>query len=469
MELVRSFVDQTPPRVPIFIAGRSHFFDSPDELMRALGIGSACGMFSLSEFTEEQVRAFLKSRGWEHNVPDWVPTRPLLLGYLAARGLLSELTQVATSVSEAVGWNELIDLVCEREAKIDPCMDGHTVRRLLERMATKARRHIDGMGPILQTEMTEVFEEVCGYVPDENGIQLLQRLPGLGVARQIDAAREFIDCDFVDALRSGDIARFCVNPFFESPHLHEEWNCSCASLGLDVIAHQTEKAGLGASELSIAAQAAVYSLNCPGIAGEIIAAMARRGLAYNQKPLVVRDVLMRDIEFDQTTTGLGNIEFVESIFGRLCLDPLADQSQLPKFRECHFELLETTLQPSGSMILLECSADTTVNSASTNNQILSLSVAEGTKVLLTVLRKLFLQPGAGRRENAFYRGLDQHMRLLVPDVLKLVSKHNMAHLSRLGQANVWVPNRSMTQRARRILASPSGKADLMVAESMEIN
>ena len=68
-------------------------------------------------------------------------------------------------------------------------MDGHTVRRLLERMATKARRHIDGMGPILQTEMTEVFEEVCGYVPDENGIQLLQRLPGLGVARQIDAAR----------------------------------------------------------------------------------------------------------------------------------------------------------------------------------------------------------------------------------------------------------------------------------------
>ena len=42
----------------------------------------------------------------------------------------------------------------------------------------------------------------------------------------------------------------------------------------------------------------------------------------------------------------------------------------------------------------------------------------GVRVCLTVLKKLYEQRGAGRKENALHRGLDGHARRLVPDVLQ---------------------------------------------------
>lgn len=60
--------------------------------------------------------------------------------------------------------------------------------------------------------------------------------------------------------------------------------------------------------------------------------------------------------------------------------------------------------------------------ARTNADIFELQLPEGTKVLLTVLKKLFMQRGSGRRESAFTRGLDHRARRLVPDVLDLIKR-----------------------------------------------
>ncbi|HMD77218.1 MAG TPA: hypothetical protein VKG86_07575, partial [Terracidiphilus sp.] len=39
----------------------------------------------------------------------------------------------------AKGWDLVIDRICAREAEIEAGIDGQTIRKILERLATKAR------------------------------------------------------------------------------------------------------------------------------------------------------------------------------------------------------------------------------------------------------------------------------------------------------------------------------------------
>ncbi len=202
-ELIRSFQDATPPDVGLAVCGRSHFFDSPVEMQAALGLPSNAAILSTSDFTDAQISQFLQQRGTtDTTVPAWLPSRPLLLGYLAAAGMLEDAGSVASDTTPAAGWDLLLDKVCAREAKMEFGIDGSTVRNILERLATIARGTDDGVGPLDAASLRTAFTEVCLYEPDEGSYQLLQRLPGLGVQDPADGTRRFIDAALVDAARS---------------------------------------------------------------------------------------------------------------------------------------------------------------------------------------------------------------------------------------------------------------------------
>jgi len=84
MRLVNAFTSSHPKDTSILIIGRQHYFDSMDELESALGLPSDFVHLTLNEFTQQQVETFLKKKGFRENVPNWLPSRPLLLGYLDA-------------------------------------------------------------------------------------------------------------------------------------------------------------------------------------------------------------------------------------------------------------------------------------------------------------------------------------------------------------------------------------------------
>jgi hypothetical protein len=179
MELVRRFIRETPSGVGIILTGRVHFFNNEKEMWNAFGSPPYFVRLSLSEFTEEQVRVYLNKLGlhWQDALPSWLPTRPLLLGYLATRGLLQQTLNVAAGSSPAVGWHQLLNRISAREAEGEYGIDAGTVRRLLERVATLARSSADGLGPITSEQLQNAFRQVCGYDPDDRGMVLLQRLP----------------------------------------------------------------------------------------------------------------------------------------------------------------------------------------------------------------------------------------------------------------------------------------------------
>lgn len=115
--------------------------------------------------------------------------------------------------------------------------------------------------------------------------------------------------------------------------------------------------------------------------------------------------------------------------------------------------------PRGSFT--NCEIEQYVSSAATTSAILNLDLAVGTRVLLSVLRKLYLRRGGGRKENALFRGLETCERRFVPDVLQLLLAENLALRIRRGEERIWLPVRSEAARVLKLLRAPTAQDPLL--------
>ena len=255
---------ETRPRSGLLVAGRAHFFDNPTERGRALGLPRNPVELLLSEFTEQQISEYLETTSLSGFVPEWLPSRPLLVGYLAATHILGDLKSASEDdqLDPVAGWDVLLDRVAAREAEIEAGIDGPTVRRILERLATKARDSQSGLGPLEQESVVEAFRDVCGYAPDDHGMVLLQRLPGLGVYHDEEESRIFVDEAFVDACRGGDLAAFVEHPFGFDSSVLSRIESAMGTLGIAIANRRLASAGGSEGKLNTALeQAGHYS--CP--------------------------------------------------------------------------------------------------------------------------------------------------------------------------------------------------------------
>ncbi len=200
VELVKRFIEQTPSTAPVLMAGRESYFDSRSEACEALGYSSKASVFELTGFSDAEVQRYLKKK--TASVPTWLPTRPLLLGYLANSGLLKE-NEGWADLDPAVGWNQLLDRVCEREVKQiwGVGFEPSDLRLFIDGLASRARKYADGRG-LQASDVQGVFRTVFGRDVDEPANLLAGRLPGLGAVPGRAGAREFIDADFADAAAS---------------------------------------------------------------------------------------------------------------------------------------------------------------------------------------------------------------------------------------------------------------------------
>ncbi|MGH8103555.1 MAG: hypothetical protein ACREJQ_03435, partial [bacterium] len=115
----------------------------------------------------------------------------------------------------------------------------------------------------------------------------------------------------------------------------------------------------------------------------------------------------------------------------------------------------------------DCNADAFENPAKTTNDILALQLPLGTRVILTILKKIYAQRGRGRRESAIYRGLDTRAQQLVPDALALLKKEGFVTKSKQGMHDIWLPTKSADARSRalKMLATPNTSEDPVLKQS----
>ncbi len=468
MELVRNFLRETPRDGGVILAGRAHFFDSDKEMMSSLALDNRYKILNVSEFNDQQITSYLAKMGWTEAIPAWIPSRPLLLGYLASRNLLQETLDVEAGSSPAVGWNALLERISEREAEIEAGIDASAVRRLIEHLATIARSSVDGLGPLSPDQITAAFSTVCGYPPDDRGAVLLQRLPGLGGHRLEDGSRVFLDADFAEAARGSAVFSYIDAPF--SAQLEpDEWQNSLEILGAEVAACRCSDAHCSSAKVVAALEHAYNTIGSHILSADVLLILNELRAGYTGPKLFLRDVIIPGI--DISDVDLSSVEFQACIFGTLDIVPDAPGINLPTFLRCHFGLIEgRTGTRDLPTVFKDCSVDTFDSSAQTTSAILALALPLGTKVVLTILKKLYAQKGSGRRESAFYKGLDVRAQQLVAPALALLQRQLFATRTRQGAQFVWLPAKSseIRRRALTMLAGPNTALDEVLRESRQL-
>lgn len=470
MEPVRRLVAAHPQDAGLVVAGRAHFFSSPNERQPALGLDASALTLSLSEFGDMEIDAYLKACGLAGRaVPAWLPSRPLLIAYLAATGLLGDVVgEWAAGLAPSAGWNLLLDRIALREATIEAGIDGPTVRRILERLATKARVSQDGLGPLGADDIIEAFREICGYPPDDRGMLLLQRLPGLGVDQAETDSRRFVDTDFAEACRAGEIVAFAQNPY-DLAGVPPSFECDAGSLGIGVAALRMRAAGLVSGHVNAALERST-SIGNDHLTADLVLAALDAGLEISPS-IYVKGILIGEVNFAASLPTAAHVLFQDCFFGVVGIDPDAEPSTLPRFSRCFIALVDGRASeadlPAG--VFDGCDIESYGAGAGTTDAVLGLPVAMGVRVLITVIKKLFERRGRGRRENALYRGLDHRARQFVPDVLQLIRAHGLAFPCRMGNDTVWLPDRASQPRAGRIVASPTSKDDPLVVAAANLS
>jgi hypothetical protein len=425
----------------------------------ALAIPEPYEEYSLNEFTDAQISDYLRRSGLHVSVPAWLPSRPLLVAYLAARGLLNEV--IATGGGDpAAGWDLLLNNIASRESEIEAGIDGGTVRKILERLATRARSSASGLGPLAPDTLVAAFRDVCGYSPDERGMVLLQRLPGLGVDRVDEGSRAFIDEDFADACRAGDIRTYIQEPFGFDAELLKDVESTAGPIAIALAAHASLRSSHSEGKLNAALNRASGSAPSSFVADLIRVLIECSTVVTN--PVHVAGVMIADLELGDCIGDGSKCTFIDSFFGRLEIAPDADPRKLPRFRACYFGEIDgrtSSADLPADMFDRACVFETFTRAAVTVNDVLELEIPLGVRVALTILKKLYQRRGAGRKENALFRGLDHHARRLVPACLEILQREGLAIRCKRGDETIWLPDRSSMRRVGKILAAPTSKSD----------
>jgi len=471
MELVREFIRQTPAGTGIILVGRAHFFDNEQELQAALALRPTTDTLYVSEFSDAQVAQFLGSLGWNAPIPEWLPSRPLLLAYLASRNLLLPTLKVDASADPASGWDALLTRIADREAELEAGIDAETVRRLIEHLAMLARSSPDGFGPLPPDVIVDAFRSVCGYGPDDRGAVLLQRLPGLGAHHSEDGSRVFIDRDFVEAARGGALFRIIENPYVVG-YDSETWQTAVEVLAAQVAAFRTQNAGYSVGKVLAAVRHVLDQDQAYTLAADMILVLVELGGACDSS-VFLREAVVPELRFDEPACDLHMVEFQDCVVGELAIAPdFPADTNLARFVRCHFGRVEgrTGERDLPRSRFVSCHFDSFEQAAHTTNAIMSLPLPLGTKVMLTILKKLYAQSGSGRKESALYRGLDSRAQSVVPPVLALLRREGFASRSTRGADHVWLPTRTGESRRRALsmLAAPNASNDPLITQSHSI-
>lgn len=455
---VRAFTKQHPGGPGILVTGRDGYFDSHSEMLAAMAVPVTAFVLVLGDFDEDQAQQYLKKKGIVSDLPNWLPRKPLLLGYLSARGMLQEVVAIDGHQGPAYAWDQFLDKIAAREAAVTDDIDGSGLRRILELLAQKTRASVSGSGPLYEADLSAAYKAVTFVEPQEPAQVLLSRLPGLTARDQDDGARSFVDPEMLDALRGSSVGAFLRTPY-ESPGV-ETWSHPLGDLGCAVAALVGERAGVAPAQYQVAAKEAAYRWHNATLALDCLLACGHRceGEPIDGGGLTIREGHAGSIDLDKTCLSHLRLEYCD--IERL---DVGDGGAVGLALDgCLIGRVVGVAQELGLPAWITASEVGEYDNAQTTAAILKLDVPLGVRVLLTLLKKMFLQRGSGRKETALHRGLDDKARLLVGPLLRTLTGEGLAFSSTTNNTRVWHGSRGQRNRALAIVASPATSSDPIV-------
>lgn len=266
------------------------------------------------------------------------------------------------------------------------------------------------------------------------------------------------------------IFQFIENPFDDtlSP---TGWQTSLETLGAAVAAQRCKAAGYSAGKIQAAIAQAARHRTWNTLVADLVLVLNQLAESYDGPMIYVSEVIIPELAL-LPSINYSRLQFQDCACATLDLPTRMTTDRLPHFVRCFFAMVEgrTGYADLPKDSFEDCEVDTFENPGETTNAILALSLPLGTKVILTILKKLYAQRGSGRRDSALYRGLDARAQNIVPDALQLLSREGFAIKTKQGAQVVWVPVKSseVRRRALTMLTSPNASQDSLIAMSRDL-
>ncbi|MBR3622283.1 MAG: hypothetical protein IKN43_02915 [Selenomonadaceae bacterium] len=439
----------------VLITGREYYFNSDEEMLNCLGLRSdkVISLDCHSEFTERELIDFM-NRNMPNEcrnenlleLPSWFPKRPLVMQLLLKYA--DDIFFIDHVMDDICAfWFEFMTKICEREANIYPALNPLTIRDVLILLANKTRNGSSNTGPITQRDLARAFTDVTGLQPTDESTIMLQRLPTLGRVSADSPDRQFLDNFILDALRAEGIIQHSKN--INEAIYREKWQQPMSVTGCSILATYISRDEKNFDLfLNIARRAADMSNGI--LAADIVASMClldKQNIDF--KNIYISDCTIMDLKFNGKVISkltiqnsviermdIANSKFDESVLIENCIINtvfgIASNQSVPKqICNCsieHFEKLSTT------------------------TRVKKAKLSDSQKIFIETIRKIFFQPGAGRKEEALHRGMGNLTnKNLNKKILNKLLEEGVITRHKGDEGYVYKPVRKYAKRMEKII------------------
>lgn len=438
----------------VLITGREYYFNSDKEMLGSLGLSEeqAVILECHHEFTDEQLLTFISENIPDatdkeelKSLPEWLPKRPLVMQLLLKYA--SDIFSIDYALDDICGfWYAFLSKICEREAKIYPTLNPEIIKNVLLYLANYTRSSTNSMGPISQRDLSDAFETAAGFSPSDESSIMLQRLPSLGRISADSPDRQFLDNFILNGLRAENIIQ--LSKSWNTATLDSEWKYPLDRTGLSILSEYISKDEKRIDSFISMARSASIAAN-KVLAADIVSALCLLDIDYlDFKDLYISDSYFSYLSFEGKE--IKRLTISDSCIERIDLTNSKFFEQV-QIKNC---IISTVYGISSSESILSQIVDCEIENyetLATTTLIKKANLSDSQKLLVEMLRKIFFQPGAGRKEAALLRGMGVSANKKLGEKIlgklldeKLVTRHKG------DEGYIYKPERSQSGRVRKI-------------------
>lgn len=451
----------------ILITGRSHFFDSDNEMLESLGLAHGAAEVSIIEapnsFTISEGEEYFKVLGINAKVPEWLPRKPLVFQVIAELDANHITRILSQQFGDSQFWGTFINAVCDRESKgVGNSISPLTVREILLDLAAKSRHSTSYLGRLSPKDIDDSYEQAVRTAPDENGRQLLSRMCTLARIEPESPDRQFIDDGIIEILRAESLIENISA--MDDRENQVQWKQSLTTLGVFYAA--TAIRNLDLAQLCFSYLRKYEAAQNTKKLGEVVSIL---NLAIPE-PLDFKGLRIYGSEIpflDLIDRKLSNLTIESSIIQALLLDrsPIAMQDNF-RIIDSLIVLAAGVSSSSGLPKWIQNVEVVDFDQVSNAARIKESPIHANQKLFLSIIHKIFFQPGAGREEASLSKGGygQRFSPKLVDAILRIMKREGLVDRFKGDDGWVYTPVRRHTERMARIRSELTLSDDPVWAE-----
>lgn len=440
---VRDLVSSS--RGGLIITGRDYYFNSTSELFQALGTPPAetITLKCANEFSESEVEKYLSEKTKKHTMPYWLPKKPLMVQVFSQFD--DHQCEILLNSDNEIQLSQFfIDQICERESKISNLLDKDTIKNILIALARLTRTKADNYGPISVEEINSAFENITGNKPVDESAVMLQRLPGLARFEAESRDRKFIDLFMLDPLRSEDLLQTIMQE--DSSVMLEPWKNPLENIGIDILS----------KEIKVYSQFVFRELKRQNerfvntvFPADVFHALLEAFDELDMHDITLNNVKLNTISFENVN--ISNLTIRNSIIDELYLSDkkpnnvVIDNCIIMKLNGC---------SGKGNMpnwISSNCQIGI-FSEMNTLSKIKKANISEEEQLFIATIKRLFCQPGKGRKEQALLKGFGNISDIkTIEKIIKLLLREHIISSIPGKDGSVYTPNRKHAARINNII------------------